>query len=230
MALLPSDPQTQKKLLLGVAPLVLALLYWQFYHGKLTAQVSELESRLEQLETKNRTARAQAAQGGPELEQKLALYEEHMSRLEELVPSSDEVPELLHAMTLEARATNVELALMRPEGETPVGPRPAGPAAPAGRPGGGAGAAAAQSPGAVYYTRQVYQVSVIGGYQSVGSFLAAVGSLPRIVTPIDLRLTPARSREEDESGALKLEASFRIQTYVLPNTPPPESKPNVRTS
>lgn len=229
MALLPSDPQTQKKLLLGVVPLVVAVLYWQFYHGKLTTQVSELEARLEQLEGKNRTARAQAAQGGPELERKLALYEEHMNRLEELVPSSDEVPELLHAMTLEARATNVELALMRPEGETPVGPQPAGPA-PTGRQGGGAGAAAAQGPGAVFYTRQVYQVSVIGGYQSVGSFLAAVGSLPRIVTPIDLKLTPARTRDEDQSGALKLEATFRIQTYVLPNTPPPESKPNVRTS
>jgi type IV pilus assembly protein PilO len=189
MALELRDPKVQKKLLVTLAPLILLLGYWYFYHGPAQEEIGELESRLEVLEGKNATARARA-QGGPELEKKLALYEEQILQLEKLVPLREEVPELLYDLTLRAQENGVELARMNPREE---------------------------SPGA-YYTLQTYDIAVFGGYHDIGRYLAAVGSLPRIVTSYDLTIQPRQER--DRSGAIRLQAEFRIKTYVLPSAEP----------
>lgn len=196
MALLPSDPQKQKKLLLGALPLLLLFAYWQFYHGPRKEEIAALEQRLEQLETKNAAARARAQQGGPELEKKLALYEAHITRLEQLVPKAEEVPQLLHDLTLRAQETGIELARLRPNEQTP-GP---------------------------YYTLHTYDVAIYGNYHEVGRYLASIGSLPRIVTPYDLTLQPRQ--EVDRSGQVRLQADFRIKTYVLPSDGAAEANGN----
>jgi Tfp pilus assembly protein PilO len=109
MALLPSDPQAQKKLFAGIVPLLLVFAFYQFYHIDRVAEVTELETQLEVLETANNSARVLAAQGGPELQKRLAMYEQHMKRLEELIPRREEVAELLHSMGLRAQSSGVEL-------------------------------------------------------------------------------------------------------------------------
>jgi type IV pilus assembly protein PilO len=187
MALLPQSPEGQKKLLAGLVPLLLLFAYYQFVHTKRTQEITELENQLEVLETTNAAAKVIAAQGGPELQNKLAALEQHMFRLEELIPDREEVPDLLHAMTLRAQSTGVELTRMKPELEEP-GP---------------------------YYTKQTYEISVRGTYHRVGQYLAEVGSLPRIITPIDFKLQ-ANSNETDRSGSPLLNANFRIVTYIVP--------------
>jgi type IV pilus assembly protein PilO len=200
MALLPSDPARQKQLLVAVLPLILALVYWNFVYTPAAEELAGDRTRLEQLEGRNAQARAIATSGGPELERRLALYEQHIARLEQLIPTREEVPELLHAMTLEARQAGVELARMRPEAEVP----------------------------GAFYNQQSYEMAVIGQYHDVARFLTAVGSLPRIVTATDVRLTTrseargarreaeSDQREDPRHRGATLDANFRIQTYVLP--------------
>jgi type IV pilus assembly protein PilO len=190
MALSLNDPQQRNKLLAGVLPLLLLGGYWYFYHGDRQDEITALEERFEQLDTKNAAARARAQQGGPDLEKKLALYEAQIIRLEELVPKSEEVPQLLHDLALRAQENGVELARMKPNEES-------------------AGA---------FYTLQTYDLAVFGGYHNIGRFLTAVGSLPRIVTPYDLKVQPRA--EKDRSGAVRVQAEFRIKTYVLPPATP----------
>lgn len=199
MALLPSDPRQRKKLFLALAPVLLLFAYWYFMHGKRQAEILALDTRLQELEARNATARTRAMEGGPDLEKKLALYQQHISRLEELVPKTDEVPELLHDMTLRAQENGVELAVMTPRPETP----------------------------GTFYTLQTYEIAVLGGYHDIGRFLAAIGSLPRILTPVALSLDtrPATNRD----GTTSLQAKFRIQAYVLPAQAPVEAKPDART-
>ncbi|MBI4408364.1 MAG: type 4a pilus biogenesis protein PilO [Gemmatimonadetes bacterium] len=193
MALLPTDPKQRNLMLIGVLGLIVpAGAYSYLVHGKQKAKVAELESRYEQLETKNAQARGRAAQGGPDLQKKLAIFEQHMTRLEQLIPSGEEVPELLHAMALRAQETNVEVGRLRPDLATP-GP---------------------------FYTRQTYEVVVIGAYHDIGRFLAAIGSLPRIVTPIELQVGSPRKETDPKTGARRLEATFKIKTYVLPSPTP----------
>jgi type IV pilus assembly protein PilO len=192
MALLPTDPAQQKRLLIGLVPLVLAFAYYQFVHTGRAETITGLESTLEQLERTNTTSRALAAQGGPELERRLAVYEQHMQRLEELIPRREQVPELLHSMTLRAQTSNVELTRVKPEGEE-------------------------ASP---YYTRQSYEIGVRGTYHDVGQFLAQVGSLPRIITPTDFRVMATGFTDKKNGGPL-LSASFRIITYIVPEAVAP---------
>jgi type IV pilus assembly protein PilO len=190
MALLPSDPQTQKKLFAGIVPLLLLFAFYQFYHTDRAVEVSELETQLEVLETANNSARVLAAQGGPELQKRLAMYEQHMKRLEELIPRREEVAELLHSMGLRAQSSGVELTKMKPEVDE-------------------AGA---------FYTKRTYEMGVKGTFHEVGEFLAEVGSLPRIVTSTELKLG-RKGTEIDRAGSPLVDASFRIVTYVLPEPP-----------
>jgi len=192
MALLPTDPQNQKRLIVGLLPLLVFFVYQQLFHGKRVAEADTLEQRLEILTATNNAAKVLAAQGGPELERRLAIYEQHMRQLEELIPNREEVPELLYSMSLRMQAAGVEMSKMHPEAEDP-GP---------------------------FYTRQIYELGVKGTYHNVGAFLAEVGLLPRIVTSTDLKLTKAVGEPVDRAGDPILDASFRIVTYVIPDPVP----------
>jgi type IV pilus assembly protein PilO len=198
MALLPSDPKQQQRLALGLLPLLGLGAYLYFYHGKLTTQVDEMQTHLTTLQTQNDVARVRAMRGGKELEQRLAVYEKQINRLEQLVPRQEEVSGLLHELAQRADATGVELTRLTPQ---------------------------TQQPGPLYQ-RQTYIIVVDGPYHKIGRFLTDVGSLPRIITPIDLSLKD-RAQTDDDGNEI-LEASFQIETYILPTSPPPAAPTGTR--
>ena len=188
MSLLPSDPVRRSAIL--CAFLAVAGLY--FAHTYLFAPRAErAESRrlrIERLEESNRGAKTAAALGDNELEERLALYRQHIARLEALIPANEEVAALLDAISDEERKAGVEMSMMRPE---PVEPGD-------------------------HYDRLSYQVTVRGGYHAVGSFMAAIASLERIVAPGDLVITPVGPPTGDEeAGFGSIVADFRIRTYVV---------------
>jgi type IV pilus assembly protein PilO len=126
-----------------------------------------------------------------ELEERLDQFERHIVRLEQLVPRSEEVPQLLDQIHRRAEQVGVEIGRFAP-GQTTTGE---------------------------HYNRRVFEVRVLGSYHHIGQFLAEVGSLPRIITATDLALTTNNVRAA--AMGTTLEASFRIQTYVLPDRPRP---------
>lgn len=194
---LPKDKAGQKKLLIVIVPFLIFFGHYQFMHGKKKIEIEGLQTRLEEIETKNNGAKAIALQGGPELQQKLALYEQHMKRLEELIPKNEEVAALLNGLSERAMDVNVDLALMKPE----------------------------MAEAGEFYTQQTYQITVIGLYHDIARYLAGIASLSRIVTPVDLVMKPKPS-ETTRDGTPKLAADFRIVTYVIPETPePPAGSP-----
>ena len=199
MSLLPDDPVRRGALL--CAFLAVSGLY--FVHNHVFARMAERSEsrrlRLERVEESNRGAMRIAELGDGELEERLTLYRGHIVRLEALIPADEEVAALLDAISDEERRAGVEMTMMRPE---PVEPGD-------------------------YYDRLSYQLTVRGGYHAVGSFMASIASLDRIVAPGDLVVTPVDSPPGDAGQAIGLiHASFRIRTYVA-NPPrsdePPES-------
>src|SRR5690606_2917933 len=116
MALLPQDPAAQKKALIGLIPVLLAIAYWFLLHDGYREELVEARSRLEQLESENARARIEAARGGEELERRAAAYERHITRLEQLIPTSEEVAGLLHTISLRAQETGVEIERVTPQG------------------------------------------------------------------------------------------------------------------
>lgn len=188
---LPKDKAGQQKLLLAIIPFVIFIGYWQMMHKKKTVEIADLQTRYEELDQRNSVAKAIALTGGPELQQKLALYEQHMQRLEELIPRKEEVAALLNGLSERAMDSNVDLALMKPELAEP----------------------------GQFYTQQSFQITVIGVYHDIARYLTAVATLPRIVTPVNLSVKPRGGNEMSRDGTPKLSADFRIMTYVIPEAP-----------
>ncbi len=203
MALPPLDPQTRKQLLLGAA--VLALLAFGFQdrvYAPRKREIAALETRLETLKNVNTRSRAIARGAEGEMDQQLALYRQQLEMAEGLIPSDEELPNLLDAISAEAQRTGVELTLIQPVSATEE----------------------------AYYTRRVYDMAVVGRYHQIGEFLARVGSLSRIVTPTNLTVAPVeetpaaggrrRPRPQGQpEGPVDLEARFSVETYVIPSTP-----------
>lgn len=189
MALLPKDPQKQKLVLIGLVPIVLAVAYYQFLYRPRRTQIDELQTRYETLASQNKAAEATLARYGPNLGRQLAIYEQHLAVIERLIPRRNDIPNLLVAMGEQAQANQVQWGGFVPAAEE------------AGQ----------------YYSKQSYEISVSGLYHDIGSYLSAIGSLPRIVKPggMDLKVTTARNPRDPSLPPL-LRARFDVETYVLP--------------
>jgi len=185
----PSDAKQRNALIIGVLLLGLIYPFYSFWYKGQREEVTEMQTRLETLEDQNRRASVLAARGGGDLQERLALYERQVGKLEELIPANEELAALLDDISVRARQTDVEMARMIPE------PPEAG----------------------AFYTRTSYEIGVVGEYHRVARFLTEVASLSRIVTPVemDVHLFEQPAMYPDyESPVL---ASFRIETYVLPD-------------
>jgi type IV pilus assembly protein PilO len=192
---LPDDPKQQQRLLIGLVPLLLVFGYWYFLHQGYVEEVDAMQTRLESLEASNSQARMLAPQSR-QLEERLTELERHIDRLEDLVPRNEEVSGLLDRINERAEQIGVELAQFTP-GSTDRGN---------------------------FYNQRTFEMVVHGGYHEIARFLAEIGSLSRIITPINLSVIPFTiGGQRGGAGERRLEASFLIQTYVLPESAQGES-------
>ncbi|MGH7468696.1 MAG: type 4a pilus biogenesis protein PilO [Longimicrobiales bacterium] len=204
---IPKDPAGQKRFLIGALPLLVAGAYFQFFHKKTAEEITTLNERYEELQTKNEVARTRS---NPEtiksLQEKLVVYEQHMKRLEQLIPLREQVPELLYNVTERAQESGVDHALIKPEGEEP----------------------------GEFYTQQTYTMQVIGSYHAIGRFFAQIGSLPRIITPTQVTIIVPGNAQLNRVQGLRLQADFKMQTYIIPVpdslSAPPGTTPTQRTN
>ena len=173
----------------GVVLLLLVIPFSMYYLDPRQAENDEVADRVESLDIQNRQAGVILARGGADLEERMALYERHVARLEELIPAQEEVPVLLDDIQARARVRDVQVQGLEPEPTESAGP----------------------------YNQTGYQMSVVGEYHDVARFLTDIASLSRIVTPVQVEIEPyaqAQNFPEMESPVL---ATFRIETYVLPD-------------
>jgi type IV pilus assembly protein PilO len=196
MALPPLDPKTKKNLIYGTLLLavVAGFLYLQVYTPRVEAN-RVLEDDLAKIQSSNSRARG-LTRGATSPEEALELFRRQLAVVEGLIPSGEELPDLLDAISAEAQRAGVEISLIQPVSATSER----------------------------YYTRRVYDMAVLGQYHAIGEFLTRVASLPRVVTPTDLRLaTPAATAGAPAPAAgdpaPRLEARFSIETYVIPSAP-----------
>ena len=195
MALIPDDPKQRNALLAAVLVVALFFAFWLYWYSPRQVEIEERAAHLEQLEQNNRMAQIIVARGGTELADRLAQYERHVDRLEELIPQSEEVAALLNQISAAARLNGVTDPEMRPEPDEE----------------------------GAFYTKESYQIGVVGEYHDIGRFLTSIASLPRIITPTDVQISRFQGNEEliDPDLENPLAARLRIQTYILPSEPAP---------
>ena len=187
MGLLPQDPQKKNLVAIGLLPLLLAVGYYHFYHTKRAAEAETLQANVERLEVSNAGMRQIVDRYGPDFQQRLAILQVHLGQLEDLIPRREDVPVLISQITARAQDLGVELAALNP---------------------------AAEQAGE-FYSQQTYELQVLGDYHSIGEYMTAIGSLPRIVKSTEFKVsTDQRATEPGESPLLR--AIFRIETFIVP--------------
>lgn len=150
------------------------------------AHISELKSQYEQKSAELARARASVA----DLPRFEAEYEQLHQRWElasELLPAERQLPTLLRKITLAGQQTGITFTLFRPGAMKPSD----------------------------YHTEMPISVAVSGDYHAVGSFLAELSNMRRIVTVSNLKLTTNNKND----GAGTTVAEFTASAFSL-NTAP----------
>ena len=174
----------------------LAFAYWNYLWKPKSAELGRLQTRVEQLTERNTAARRDIASGNA---QKLREEAEQLGRvlsvMRRLVPVANEVPTLLDQISTAARQTGLDLGEVTPLGVIP---------------------------GEVFDTHR-FKMSVVGPYHRVARFLDNVGSMTRIVAPMNISMAPANRASGGAArvGEQKLDLQFEIQTFVARTTPAP---------
>ena len=183
----PTSPTQRNWMLGGIAALALIYPFATYFMAPKHEANDLVRDRVETLDLQNIQADVIVMRGGADLEARMALYERHVARLEELIPAQEEVPALVDDIQSRARVSNVEVVGLDPEPTEPAGP----------------------------YNRTGYQMSVVGEYHEVARFLSEIASLPRIVTPVQLEMQTYSGASQRADMVSPVQASFRIETYVL---------------
>lgn len=187
----------REQLMIGVAVIAFALAgaFWYFPYQSKNEQLATIEAHVEALEAVNSRAQKEMAKGNvTELRAQADAYRQSLSVMRQLVPTNNEVPLLLDQVSTAARRANLDIGAVTPE---------------------------AVIPGTEFDTYR-YKVGLVGSYHELGRFFANVGSLTRIVAPVDVKLQPAQSSLTRRSKTASLiQADMEIRTYVARTTPIP---------
>jgi len=194
MAGLPTNQRDQIMLFVGILGLVGAGAYWNFVYTPKSEVITTQEARLEKLDANNNRAKALLARGTVEqMQAEAKVLQDNLNLIRTLIPASNEVPALLDQIIGAARRVGLEQ-----DGFVP----------------------GSVVQGESFDTYR-YKLSFNGTYHQIGELLTQIGSLRRIIAPVNLQLTPAEGRSRLRVGANEqvLNASFDIQTYVVRTSP-----------
>ncbi len=197
MAFLPKTQRDQAMVLVCMVAVALGGLYYMYVWSPKRAELAVLSTRVDSLEAANTRARTEIAKGtADQLQAQAEQYARDLEIMRTLVPTGNELPGLLEQVSTSARRAGLDLSAVEPQ---PV------------------------VEGEQFDTYK-YKIAVTGGFHALGEFLANVGSLTRIVAPINLSLAPAANAAMSAVklrpvGSAAIDSKFEIQTYVIRAAP-----------
>jgi type IV pilus assembly protein PilO len=184
-------PATQRDQLLAFGA-ILAIaamgLYYQFVWAPKSVVLAGVQARIDTLSAQNEVAQLEVTRGtASKLKDEAEQYGRLLLVMRTLVPVANEVPALINQLSTAARRAGLEL---------------------------GGIAAPTIINGDVFDTYK-YKLSAAGSYHKLSQFLTNVGSLSRIMAPMNVTLSPsAPGARRQGPGEQILDVSFEVQTYV----------------
>jgi Tfp pilus assembly protein PilO len=177
----------------------LSVLFYMYVFTPKSDTIAEQTVHLESLAASNQKSAIELKAGNlRQLKEDAARYAENLAVMRQLVPTVNEVPGLLEQVSNSARKVGLDIAGVTPQ---PVNSNGDG------------------------YDAHRYRLVVKGGYNDMSEFLTNVGSLPRIVTPTNLKMkladNAAAAAAAAQGGRRRMPATeasilteFDIETYV----------------
>lgn len=154
-------------------------------------QISTLRADYERKSSELARARASVA----DLPRFEAEYDQLHQRWElaaELLPTDRQLSTLLRKITLAGQQSGVQFDMFKPNGLRP----------------------------SEYHTELPIQISVSGDYHSIGSFLAELANLRRIVTVSNLHLATCAKKDDGSTTATFVASAYSLNTTPVTTTTP----------
>lgn len=187
MAIDWKNQRNQLLLFTIIASLGAAYVYYEYVWKPKDEELVVVEERATRLDELNTRARRDVAKGNlAKLKAENARLQAQLSLMQQLVPTGNEVPVLLDQVSTAARRVGLELADVAPQPVT-VGEN---------------------------FDIYRYRIGVAGDYHSVAQFLVNIGSMTRIVLPMNLSLQAAGRDPRPKKDKARLDARLEIQTFV----------------
>jgi type IV pilus assembly protein PilO len=190
MALIPENPRNRNLLVVAILVVGLGAVYQQLVWTPQNAENVLLAARLDTLDSLNRVAKLEVAKGtAAKMRREADEYGQQLNVLRRLVPTENEVPALLESISSAARRAGLEFSDVQPDGVV----------------------------NGDQFDTYKYKLAVTGPYHQVAEFITNIGSLPRIVAPINVDLKPSNRASPDrrpKKNEQFLDVHFGIQTYV----------------
>jgi len=189
-------PRDRNLVVLGVLAVGLAGGYWYQFWSPKNLELNDVDVHVQALKDMNQRAKAELAQGKTsELRAETEQFERDLNVMRELVPTANEVPVLLEQVSTAARRVGLDISDVQPL------PQLSGD----------------------QYDAYKYRMSVRGDFHQIGVFLTNVGTLQRIVAPINVSLNPSQQQPRNRAPRTQpIDARFEIQTYVARTAPAPK--------
>lgn len=196
MAGLPSNPRDQKLFLVCFLSILAAGAFWYFVWDPKRLELDEVDTHVQALREVNQKAKSELAQGKTsELRAETEQYERDLAVMRELVPTANEVPVLLEQVSTAARRVGLDISDVQPLPQL----------------------------NGDQYDAYKYRMSVRGDFHQIGVLLTNIGTLQRIVAPINLSLNPTPAQPRNRAPRTQpIDARFEIQTYVARTAPAPK--------
>jgi len=190
------NPRDRNLVVLSVLAFGLAGGYWYQFWSPKNLELDEMDAHVQALREVNQHAKAELAQGKTsELRAETERFERDLNVMRELVPTANEVPVLLEQVSTAARRVGLDIADVQPLPQL-TGDQ---------------------------YDAYKYRMSVRGDFHQIGVFLTNVGTLQRIVAPINVSLNPSQQAMRNRAPRSQaIDARFEIQTYVARTAPAPK--------
>jgi len=186
MALNTSDPKFQKAALIVLVVAAACYGYFVYVYGPKVEQTDKVESELKKVEQSVNAARIVVqASDTLLLQQELAKRQRELAMVEKLLPSKENIPELLEGITRLGRQAGVDFALFEPQ--APIQHE--------------------------IYQERPYKVILRGGFHQTARFLAEVAGMSQIVKPMGLSLV--RDLRENAGPQETLTAELTLSTYLM---------------
>lgn len=200
---LPTDRLGQTMMLAIILAFGGAYVYWTYAYGPKQAEIAVQGDSLALLESRIEGARRELQTGTAEdIRRRLETYEASLQLMRRLVPTGEEIPQLLDDLSTRAKIRGVNIVDYQPQPAQLFAPP-------------------ADTAGGVPFPFQtyVYRFEVVGRYDQIGEFMADVASLSRVFVPEQLSLIEAADQYQqaydDTTGAL-INATFMLRTFVKP--------------
>lgn len=194
MASVDLKNQTTLKIILCVVLALSALGVFFFTHfvpfgyPNRRDTLQTLKADYEKKSTELARARASVADL-PRFEAEYEMLHQRWAMAAELLPTDRQGPGLLRKITLAGQQTGVQFVMFKP----------------------------AANRDQTYYTEMPVDIVVQGGYHQIGSFLAELANMRRIVTVSNIKLTTAPSNDYSATAT----AAFNASAYSLNTNPTP---------